>query len=340
MAVVENKSLSEKQTRNSTVKIILLSVLVMALWGSLFSFVQLGFKEFALQTDFIPDLILFAGLRFLVSGFILSLFTIKNKEYKLLKSKNNIIGILLVGLFAIVLHYSFTYIGLSKIDSASTSLLKQSGVLVFVCFSFLFIKEEKFSILKLLAAILGIASILVVNMNAFQIKFDLGSILVICASFCTVIYNVICKKYLKNVPSLVVTGYSQLFSGLLLVIVALCFGGRLRSITINGIFVFIYIVVATIVSYWLWYSIVKKFDLSKLFIVKMSEPLFAAVVSVLLPLNSKITYQHLIAFALVSLAIVLSNIKVKAKPKNVKEETKKENIFQNKEENVYESNAS
>ena len=143
MAVNEKNTL-ESQAKTNTIKIILLSVLVMALWGSLFPFVQWGFKEFALNTDFVPDLILFAGLRFLVSGFILSLFTIKNKEYRALKKKNNILGILLVGLFAITFHYSFTYIGLSKINSASTALLKQSGVLVFVCFSFLFIKVKSF----------------------------------------------------------------------------------------------------------------------------------------------------------------------------------------------------
>lgn len=332
MAVNEKNTL-ESQAKTNTIKIILLSVLVMALWGSLFPFVQWGFKEFALNTDFVPDLILFAGLRFLVSGFILSLFTIKNKEYKTLKKKNNILGILLVGLFAIIFHYSFTYIGLSKINSASTALLKQSGVLVFVCFSFLFIKEEKFSILKLLAAFLGIASIVVVNMDAFHIKFDLGSLLVIGASFCTVIYNVIYKKFLKDVPALAVTGYSQLFGGLILLVVGLCFGGRLRNISLTGMLIFVYLVLATIVSYWLWYSIVKKYDLSKLFIVKMSEPLFAALVSVALPLNSKITIEHLLAFILVSAAIVLSNIQIKHKEKN-------KNIEQAKEEKVYESNAS
>lgn len=314
-----NNSVSNK--KNNTIKIIIISLIVMALWGSLYPFVQWGFKEFSLKTDFVPDLILFAGLRFSLSGFILSLFTIKNKEYKTLKNKNNLIGILFVGLFAIILHYSFTYIGLSKINSASTALLKQSGVLIFVCFSFLFIKEEKFSILKLLAALIGVASIFIVNMDAFKIKFDIGSILVIGASFCTVIYNVVYKKFIKDISPVAVTGYSQLFGGIVLLIIGLCFGGRLRNITITGMFILVYLVIVTIISYSLWYSVVKKYDLSKLFIVKMSEPLFAAVISVLLPLNSKITIEHLISFLLVSVAIILSNLQIKNK-KVINEEEK------------------
>ena len=131
---VNEKSTLEIQTKTNTIKIILLSVLVMALWGSLFPFVQWGFKEFALNTDFVPDLILFAGLRFLVSGFILSLFTIKNKEYKTLKKKNNILGILLVGLFAIIFHYSFTYIGLSKINRRKVFYFKTTSSVLRNCF--------------------------------------------------------------------------------------------------------------------------------------------------------------------------------------------------------------
>ena len=88
-------------------------------------------------------------------------------------------------------------------------------------------------------------------------------------------------------------------------------------------FILIYLVIVTIISYSLWYSVVKKYDLSKLFIVKMSEPLFAAVISVLLPLNSKITIEHLISFLLVSIAILLSNLQIKKKD-IVKEEKEHE----------------
>ena len=54
--------------------------------------------------------------------------------------------------------------------------------------------------------------------------------------------------------------------------------------------------------------------LSKLYIIKMSEPLFAALVSYLIkPLNATISYKHAIAFGLVAIAIVLSNVKLKKK---------------------------
>ena len=59
----------------------------------------------------------------------------------------------------IVLHYAFTYIGLATTDSAKTALIKQLGALLYVCFAFLFIKEEKFSVLKILGTLMGFGGI-------------------------------------------------------------------------------------------------------------------------------------------------------------------------------------
>lgn len=70
----------------------------------------------------------------------------------------------------------------------------------------------------------------------------------------------------------------------------------------------LYIIAATVVSYGLWYNVVQRYSLSKLFIIKMAEPLFAALISMLLPLNATLTWQHAVAFVLVGAAVVVSNV--------------------------------
>ena len=86
-------------------------------------------------------------------------------------------------------------------------------------------------------------------------------------------------------------------------------GGRITVCTPRALLVFAYIITATVISYSLWYSVVKKYELSKLFIIKMAEPLFSALVSLALPLEAEITWNHLIAFALVFAAVLVSNMK-------------------------------
>lgn len=302
---------------------ILLSLLVMAIWGSLFPFVQWGFKEFQLRTsDVSPlgaaaDSLLYAGIRFFISGLIISIISFIKKENVYFKKNNKaILGVVLVGLFAVLAHYACTYLGLLTVSSTYTALLKQSGALIFVCFSFIFVKDDKFSIFKVLGAIVGIGAICFINYEPSSMKFDftLGSLFVIIASLCTVISNIFYKKFLTNAPSFAVTGFSQLIGGIFLLIIGLSMGGRISHISPLGVVIFIYTVVATIVSYWLWYKIAKDYELSKLYIIKMSEPLFAALVSYLIkPLNATISYKHAIAFGLVAIAIVLSNVKLKKK---------------------------
>lgn len=320
-----------ENSKNKKTIIILCAIIVMVLWGSLFPFVKWGFLEFGISSNSVPDVLLFAGLRFLISGFVLTIISMafikKSVIVNEFKNKKTITGIVLVGLFSVILHYTCTYISLTQCDSSSIALLKQSGVLVFVCFSFLFIKDDKFSIFKVIAALLGVASIVIVNIGSLSFILSLGTILAVSSSLCTVISNIIFKKILSNVNPCFITGLTQLIGGFFLTIIGLVFGGSLEQFTTTGLFVSIYIIVATIVSYGLWYAIVQKYDLSKLFIIKMLEPLFACLVSAILPLGAIIEWNHLVAILFVGLAIIISNIKIQQKK-----------IIKNQEEILYESN--
>ncbi len=308
--MTENTSRNEIG-KSSRLRIILLSFVVTALWGSLFPFVKLGYIEFGLDTANPANLLLFAGVRFFISGLLLSVFCMgKSRTFRILE-RRTFGSVMLVGLFAVALHYACTYIGLANIDSSTTALLKQSGVLVFVCFSFLVFKEDRFTVQKLIGAALGLFSILIVNMDALKIRFNVWTLLIIGASICTVISNVIYKKLLNDVPALTSTGVSQLTGGIILMAAGFLSGGRITVCTPAALLVFGYIITATVVSYSLWYSVVKKYELSKLFIIKMAEPLFAALVSLALPLGAKITWNHLIAFVLVFAAVLISNMKPK-----------------------------
>lgn len=287
-----------------------IGLLVMLLWGSLFPFVQYGYTVFEIDTSFYPNLLLFAGVRFLISGVILSAFCIATGRTYLAAQPKKWVPTALVALFAVVLHYACTYIGLTQIDSSKTALLKQSGVLIFVCFSFLFFRDDRLTVGKIVGALFGVASVLVINRDAYHISFGIGAILVIAASVCTVVSNIVFKKSFRETPAVTVTGYSQLMGGALLTVLGLALGGRITAFGWRGALVMIYIVAATVVSYGLWYYAVQKYALSKLFIIKMAEPLFAALVSVILPLNTRLTWQHAVAFALVAIAVCASNLKL------------------------------
>ena len=294
-------------------KTIVLALIVMLLWGSLYPSVKFAYREFGISGAFIPDLLLFAGLRFVVSGGLISLVCKGKKTSMGICAAKDWCSILLMGVVAIGLHYACSYVGLSYTDSSKTALLKQLGVLFFICFSFLFVKNEKFAIKKIVAALLGLCGIVVLNVSSLQIRLGIGEILIIFASVFTVISNVICKKFCSKINPLWMTGLSQLAGGGILTVVGFLLGGRLNSCSLAGVGIAVYILFATVVSYAIWYTVVQKNDLSYLFIIKLSEPIFSAVIGAAILEENVFTLQYGTAFVLVALAVVISNIKTKNK---------------------------
>lgn len=276
----------------------------MLLWGSLFPMVKLGFSVYAVEGT--ADILLFAGIRFVICGGVICIFSAIKDRSSYGPVRHSIFPILLSGVFAVILHYGFTYLGLELTDSSKTALIKQVGALFYVCFSFLFIKEDKPTAKKIVAAMIGFLGIVALNISSEGFSFSVGDLLILCASFCTVFSNVISKKVFQKVAPITATGISQLFGGIVLLFVGLAMGGNV-CFKWEAIWIMAYICAASIVSYCIWFGIVKSGELSKLFIIKFAEPVFACIFGALILGEDIWKIQYLIAFLLISGGILLSN---------------------------------
>ena len=291
----------------NNLKTIILSLVVMALWGSLFPMVKIGYSAFGISADYIPGILMFAGLRFLISGLVVCIFCCVKKEKIETPKHKSILNIVILGIFSIVLHYAFTYIGLGTTDSSKTALIKQSAVLIYVCFSFLFFKDEKFSIMKIIGALVGFCGIIAINYSGCKISFSTGDLLILCASICTVIANIVSKKSVEGNSPFWITGISQLFGGIVLFVVAIILGAEFPEFNYKSTWVFMYICIASVVSYTLWYYILRNSSLSKMFIIKFAEPLFACIFGAILLRENIFKVQYLFAFILIFSGIFIGN---------------------------------
>ncbi|MBE6762281.1 MAG: DMT family transporter [Ruminococcaceae bacterium] len=290
------------------------SLLVMMLWGFLFPTVKKGYAVFGAET--VGDFLAFAGVRFLICGIIICLYAFIKDKNSFKALKGNMLLVMLVGLFAIILHYSCTYIALSLTDGSKTAILKQLGAVFYICFAALFFKDDKFTLKKGLGLILGVGGIFAINAGGGSFTFQIGDLLIIGASFCTVFANISGKKVFERVEPIVVTGVSQVFGGIVLLIIGAFFGGNptmFLPTKVDQALVFGGIIFASIFSYCIWYTVVKKENLSKLFIIKFSEPLFAAIFGWIIIGEDIFKIKYLIAFILISLGVYVANIKEKSK---------------------------
>lgn len=280
------------------------ALIVMLFWGSLFPMVKHGYEAYDIST--VGDILFFAGIRFTICGFLISLYAfIKDSDsFKVAKSK--IFPVLMSGLFAIILHYSYTYSALKLTDSLKTAILKQVGVLFYVSLSSLFFKDDKLTVKKLLGAILGFLGLVAINSGGGSVSFNAGDALIIAASFCMVFSNVISKKVFATVNPITATGISQLFGGVALLVLGKILGGTM-SFNVQKSYVLVYICIASIISYCIWYIVVKKGELSHLFIIKFAEPAFACIFGALILGENIFKIQYLISYMLISTGIYISN---------------------------------
>lgn len=295
------------KSRLTGLKTILLSLIVMAFWGSLFPCIKIGYKAFAINGNDIPSILMFAGSRFTICGAVICLMALLGKDKTKAPTKKSLFIILLAGLFSVVLHYSLLYIGISSTDSSKTAIIKQLGSLLYVCFAFLFFKNESFSVLKIVGAVVGFLGIIAINFSTSGISFQSGDILIILASFCTVAASVLIKKIASKNSTFYITGISQLAGGIFLTVIAIILGANFLSFNWVALGVFVYICTASTIAYLLWNNLIKSSDLSNMFIIKFSEPLFACLFGAILLGENIFKLQYLFAFILISAGITIGS---------------------------------
>lgn len=279
----------------------------MLLWGSLFPFIKIGYEAFAIDQNSVPDILMFAAMRFIVCGIIVCAIAAARKDSLSDNKLKGVGAVLLMGLFSIVLHYAFTYIGLTMTDSSKTALLKQLGSLFYICFAFLFIKGESFSVYKIVGAVLGFGGIIAINFTGGALTFSVGDILIILASVCSVISTVLSKNCVKSISPFWITGISQLFGGIALLVAGIVMRGSFPTFNVKAFFAFSYICTASIIAYVLFTYVQKNSTNSRLLIIKFAEPLFACIMGAVLLGEDILKLQYLIAFVLICGGIYLGS---------------------------------
>lgn len=296
-----------KMKLSKSTRTLFVALIAMALFGSLFPIVKMGYKAFSVDTSYIPNVILFAGVRFIVCGGVITAIAKGKGDRLSLDIKKELPLVLGTSFFAIILHYICSYTGLTTADSSVASMLKQLGLFLFIPFSFLFFKEDKFSLNKLMGAVCGFAGIFALSYTpSAGFHMGLGEILIIAASMFSVISTVLSKRAMRTVPTFSLVGISQLFGGVALFIIGFSLGGRLGGVTPYAIGVFAYMCFASIGGYCIWNSVIKGNDLSHLFIIKFAESVFAAIFGAILLGEDIFKVQYLIALILIVLGIVVS----------------------------------
>ena len=297
--------------------VVIAALFCCALWGSATPFIKTGYA--VLFDEGKPDLastILFAGVRFALAGLItIVIYSVARR--KILLPKRESLGIIgIVSVFQTIVQYFFFYVGLANTTGEKGTILSGSSSFFAIITSCLFFKQEKLSIKKIVACIIGFAGIVVVNFNNLEFTMNfLGDAFVLFSGISLGISSVLMKKYSGKEDPVVISGYQFMLGGTVMAIVGFAFGGRVDFTRGNGFLILLYLAALSAVAYALWGVLLKHNPVSKVTIFSFTTPVFGVILTkIMLPNESKVDIANLIvSLLLVALGVFMLNFVSHAK---------------------------
>lgn len=277
-------------------------------WGWAYPLIKLGFEEFRITQEMTGSKMLFAGIRFCISGMIILLMARQAHRPFTVRSKHNWWYILVFSLFNTSLHYMFFYIGLSHAEGARSAILNSLSVFSVVILACIFFKSDNMTIRKIMGCILGFAGILALNLGGKESgEFSLlGDGFIILNALCGATASLMTRGLSRRIDVFVGTGYSLAIGGALLIVPGLLAGGYLPSITIRGIICLLLLIAISTVGFGLHNKLLSCNPVGKVAIYNSLVPVVGVVTSCLC-LGERFYWKYIIAGTLAALGIYIIN---------------------------------
>lgn len=277
-------------------------------WAFAFPLIKLGISEFNIHSEDVAAKILFAGIRFFSAGILVWTISSFSRKNKIIDNMKTVFLILAFGLINISLHYGFYYIGLSRLSGSRSAVIDSLSTFILIAISCILFKDEHFTVNKAVGCILGISGIITVNIGSGQDSaFSLGGdgMLILSAVF-SAFGGILTRIVSKKTDILNATGISLFFGGGIMIISGLIFGGRLNTVTPEGIFILFCLTLISVYGFSIYNYLLSKYPVGEIAIFNSLIPIMGVILSCII-LNEPFKAQYIIAGILVSLGVYIIN---------------------------------
>lgn len=277
-------------------------------WGWAYPLIKLGFREFGITPDMTGSKMLFAGIRFCLSGLIiLAVAKAIHRPFALGKTSDSWY-VLLFSLLNTTLHYAFFYFGLSHSEGARAAILNSMSVFTVVVLACMFFKSDRMTTRKITGCVIGILGVLALNLGGKESGHFtwLGDGMIILNALCSAFASLMTRGLGKRVDVFVGTGYSLAAGGALLIIPGLAMGSTLPHVSPWGIVILALLIAISTIGFTLYNKLLTCNPVGKVAIYNSLIPVIGAVSSCLC-LGETFYWKYAIAGALATTGIYIIN---------------------------------
>ncbi|MBQ8409180.1 MAG: DMT family transporter [Clostridia bacterium] len=311
MSPIDNK---KQNIFANPIVLTLVALLCCALWGSATPAIKTGYR--LLEVEGVSSIMLFAGIRFFLAGiFTVIIFSIARKKL-LIPKKENIGRILTVASVQTVIQYVFFYLGLAYTSGVKGTVASGSGAFFAVLIASLIFRQEKLTVKKIIACVVGFLGIVLINLNGLTLSSDpldlMGVAFVLLSAIALSFSSVLIKKYSAYEDPVTISGYQFIVGGFFMILIGLIFGGTVDFSNVFGLLDLIYLALLSAVAYSLWGILLKHNPVSKITVFNFTTPVFGVLLTMLLlpgESSSVNPVNLIVTLILISTGILLLNYK-------------------------------
>ncbi|MCI6851586.1 MAG: DMT family transporter [Clostridiales bacterium] len=290
----------------------LLAILCALGWSLAYPFIKLGYGELQIDSADLGSKILFAGIRFFAAGLLVLAFSAVQKR-KLAVTRKEVPWLTLFALVNTALHYLFSYIGLSYIPSARSTILDSMGSFFLIILSGLFLEDDTFSVKKIAGCLLGFCGILTISITPGGGLFSgisfLGDGMILLNACCAAGGGILTRFISKKMDMMTATGYGMSAGGLMLLLVGLMVGVRQPwNLSLWGVTILFVLVLISAVCFGIYNMLLANHPISKVAIYNSLIPVFGVMFSSLL-LREPFSWQYILAAGLTAAGVYVVNRK-------------------------------
>ena len=290
----------------------LLAILCALGWSLAYPFIKLGYGELQIDSADLGSKILFAGIRFFAAGLLVLAFSAVQKR-KLAVTRKEVPWLTLFAPVNTALHYLFSYIGLSYIPSARSTILDSMGSFFLIILSGLFLEDDTFSVKKIAGCLLGFCGILTISITPGGGLFSgisfLGDGMILLNACCAAGGGILTRFISKKMDMMTATGYGMSAGGLMLLLVGLMVGVRQPwNLSLWGVTILFVLVLISAVCFGIYNMLLANHPISKVAIYNSLIPVFGVMFSSLL-LKEPFSWQYILAAGLTAAGVYVVNRK-------------------------------
>jgi drug/metabolite transporter (DMT)-like permease len=280
-------------------KILLVWIVTCLIWSTVWLFIKLGLRD-------LPP-VSFAALRLLIAIALL-LPVIIALRLAVPRKRRDLVLIAVTGLLLLGLNYALLFWGAQHISSGLTAVLQAATPAFGLFIASHFLPDERVTLRKLGALVLGIAGVAIIFSNQLQVAgwmALIGSVAVVCGALCVAFAYVLIKAHGQHLHTTVLTTGQMLCAVIPLLIFGLAKEGNPLAFrwTTTAIVSLLYLALAgSVAAFWLNYWLLKRMDAMKVMLMAIVEPLIAVLLGAVV-LGETLTGRALLGGACILLSI-------------------------------------